>query len=64
MSNLCNLLKRNSENKTKDNTVAKTGNVVMQNELSDSEETKLERKGKRQRLTAIHYQVNKKHLIQ
>ena len=42
MSNLYNL-----ENKTKDNTMAKTGNMAVQNESSDSEKTKGGKKGKK-----------------
>ena len=38
MSNLCNLLKRNSENKTKDNTVAKTGKENREKQKRNSQQ--------------------------
>ena len=46
-------LKKNSENKNKDNAMAKTGSMAVKNKSLDRKQ-KVERKGKKQRLTPLH----------
>ena len=47
MSSLYNILKRNTDNRTKENNMTKTACAMMNSETNDADKTKVTKKGKK-----------------
>ena len=47
MSSLYNILKKNTDNRTKENNMTKTASAMMTSETNDADKTKVTKKGKK-----------------